>query len=126
MGVTFHKTVSVRFKDKNGVLSTSYSATITLDTTAPTKGKLTITPALGALSVQWEGFNDATSGILSYRLVMGTAAYPACTKAPLYEGAGITYVHRGVVSGKTYYYRVCAINNAGKTSVGATAKQKAL
>jgi parallel beta-helix repeat protein len=119
------KTVSVRFKYADGAVSNVYSATITLDATAPTKGTLTITPSAGAFTLHWDGFNDTMSGIAGYRLVMGTAIYTACTAKPLYEGTDTSYVHAGVVSGKTYYYRVCAVDNAGKISVGATAKQKA-
>jgi hypothetical protein len=119
------KTISIRFKDSKGVISGIFTDTITLDTKAPVNGTLTITPAPGALTLNWQGFSDVTSGILSYRLVMGTAAYPACSAVPLYVGTDTSFVHAGVVSGKTYYYRLCAVDNAGKSSAGAMAKQRA-
>jgi hypothetical protein len=119
------KTVSVRFRDSKGVVSTIYSATITLDTRTPVTGTLTITPSPGTSTLKWQGFSDATSGIASYKLVAGTSLYPACTATPLYQGTDTTYVHSGLISGKTYYYRVCAVDNAGRISSGAIAKQKA-
>ena len=33
--------------------------------------------------------------------------------------------HTGLTAGKTYYYRVCATDNAGNTTTGATASMKA-
>jgi hypothetical protein len=119
------KTVSVRFRDSKGVVSGTYPATITLDATPPANGTLTVTPAPGAFTLNWQGFSDATSGIAGYRLVMGTMLYPSCTATPLYTGSDTSYVHAGVVSGKTYYYRVCAVDSAGNISTGATAKLKA-
>jgi hypothetical protein len=119
------KTVFVRFRDSNNVVSDSYSATIILDATRPVKGTLSITPAVGNFTLNWQGFSDATSGIAGYRLAMGTSSYPACTATPNYAGTATTYVQTGLVSGKTYYFRVCALDNAGNTSTGATAKQKA-
>ena len=119
------KTVSVRFMNSSGTVLGTYQATITLDTTAPANGTLTITPAVKAFTLKWQGFSDAGSGIASYRLVMGTQLYPSCTATPLYAGPNTSYVQGGVVSGTTYYYLVCALDNAGNISSGATAKMKA-
>jgi fibronectin type 3 domain-containing protein len=119
------KTIYVRFKDKMGTVSDTYSATITLDTKPPTNGTLTITAVDGAFTLDWSGFSDAASGIAKYRLVMGTKSYLACTAVPFITVTDTSYVHTGIVSGKTYYYRICAVDNAGNFSSGATAKMKA-
>jgi hypothetical protein len=44
--------------------------------------------------------------------VLGTA---------LYIGTETTFAHTGLVNGTLYTYRVCAVDNAGNTSTGATA-----
>jgi hypothetical protein len=119
------KTVSVRFRNSSGTILGTYQDTITLDTTAPANGTLTATAATKAINLKWQGFSDALSGIASYKLVKGTTLYPSCTATPLYSGPNTSYVDGAVVSGKTYYYRVCAVDNAGNTSTGATAKLKA-
>jgi alpha-tubulin suppressor-like RCC1 family protein len=120
------KQVNVWFKDSLGNVSAQpYSASITLDATPPANGTLTIAPAAGAFTLNWQGFTDTGSDIAGYRLVRDSAAYPACTATPLYSGTGESYVDRDLVSGTTYYYRVCAVDKAGNTSTGATAMHKA-
>ncbi|MGD0844412.1 MAG: DUF1566 domain-containing protein [Geobacteraceae bacterium] len=119
------KTVLVNFRDKQRI-GYVYSAAIFLDTKAPTNGTLTITPASGSLSLNWTGFNDATSGIKSYRLVAGTSSAPACSATPIYTGPDTSFSHTNLTLNKTYHYRVCAIDAAGNISTGATATWKVL
>lgn len=38
----------------------------------------------------------------------------------IYSGTGISYTHNSLTNGTTYYYRVCAYDNAGNVSTGAT------
>ena len=121
------KTISAWFRDKYGnATTTPVSTTITLDTVKPVNGTLLISP--GAVNttfdLSWSGFSDAQSGLASYRLVSGTAAYPGCGAKALYAGPGTSYNHENLIVGKTYYYRVCAVDNAGNISTGATAKLK--
>jgi hypothetical protein len=121
------KTVSVRFRDSKGVISDVYSATITLDTKPPTNGTLTITPAPDkVLNLSWQGFNDNTSGIASYRLVAGSKSAPACSATPIYAGPDTSFSHTNLILNQTYYYRVCALDTAGNISTGATASRKVL
>jgi hypothetical protein len=117
------KTVSVRFRDSKMVISDIYSATITLDTRAPVNGALTPTQLAGnQIKLEWAGFSDATSGIASYKLVRG-ATLPAasCTGTAIFTPAATdtTYTDTGS-QGSIYYYRLCAVDNAGNTSTGAT------
>ena len=105
------------------VISDIYSATITLDTRAPVNGALTPTQLAGnQIQLDWAGFSDATSGITSYKLVRG-ATLPAasCTGTAIFTPAATdtTYTDTGS-QGMNYYYRLCAVDNAGNTSTGAT------
>ncbi len=123
------KTVYAWFKDTVGNANTTpYSDTITLDATAPANGTLSATAGNTQVSLSWSGFSDATSGIESYKLVYSTGAAPSsCSSGTqIYLGTGTSYTHTGLTNGTTYYYRVCAIDNAQNTSSGATASATAI
>jgi hypothetical protein len=117
------KTVRVWFRDAAGNESGAASDTIVLDTTGPSDGALSITPASGQNDLAWTAASDALTGLVSYTLVSDTGAAPASCGDGLivYEGADTTFTHTGLVDGTTYYYRVCATDAAGNTSTGATA-----
>jgi YD repeat-containing protein len=111
-----------RFNDQAGNVSQMYSSTIMLDTVPPSDGSVSATVGDGQNALTWSGFNDASSGIGSYRLVFATAGTPASCDAgtTLYNGPLTGYVHSGLQNGITYYYRVCAVDRAGNVSSGAT------
>ncbi len=122
-GANGNRTVNVWFKDVLGNVSAPASAAITLDTTAPVNGTLTPAQLAGnQIQLAWAGFSDATSGIASYKLVRG-ATLPAasCTGTAIYTPAATdtTYTDTGS-QGSKYYYRLCAVDNAGNVSTGAT------
>ncbi|HEX7508305.1 MAG TPA: hypothetical protein VF550_16135 [Polyangia bacterium] len=101
------------------------SASITLDTTAPTNGTL-----IGALSgkvatLTWGGAKDTGSGLASYKLVSSTASVPSnCTSGTqLYPGPNTIFT-TGVLPTGTTYFRMCAIDNVGIVSAGVTASAK--
>src|SRR5207244_8209545 len=56
-----NKTVYTWYKDAAGNVSTAASASILLDTTAPTNGTVTPTVASGQISLNWTGFTDTGS-----------------------------------------------------------------
>ena len=121
------KTVNVWFKDIWGNLNdTPYSDTIILDTVAPTNGTVTTTPGDGQVTLDWTGFADTGSGIGDYKVVFSKLSVPvSCAVGKqIYKGPDATYTHSGLINGKTYYYLVCAIDNAGNKSTGAKAKAK--
>ncbi|MGD0843877.1 MAG: fibronectin type III domain-containing protein, partial [Geobacteraceae bacterium] len=123
-GADGNRTVSVWYKDTSGNVSDPTSATITLDTKAPLNGTLTPIQLPGnQIQLDWAGFSDATSGIASYRLVRG-ATLPAasCTGATIATPADTdtTYTDTGTLQGMKYYYRLCALDNVGNVSTGAT------
>ncbi|NTV15305.1 MAG: hypothetical protein HGA96_15460 [Desulfobulbaceae bacterium] len=119
------KTVYVKLRDKWGNTSDTYSDTITLDATAPTGGSLVVTAIDTQSDLAWSGFTDPIpgSGISSYKVVFSTTALPAscAVGTTIYSGTDTSYQHTGLTNGTTYYYRACAIDDAGNTSTGATA-----
>ena len=119
-----NKTVYAWFKDSLGNANGSpFSDSIILDSTAPADGTLNAAPGHQKVSLTWNGFSDAASGINSYKLVWSNSGVPAACSAgiEIYSGAGTSYLHTPLTNGAPYYYRVCALDNAGNTSNGATA-----
>ncbi|MBI4691742.1 MAG: fibronectin type III domain-containing protein [Nitrospirae bacterium] len=117
------KTLYVWYKDAIGNVSNTYSDAIVLDTAAPTNGTFSVTPGDSKIKLSWSSFSDASSGIGSYTLVYSTSSTPnSCsTGTNIYSGTSTAYTHTGLTNNKTYYYRVCAADNAGNMSTGTTA-----
>lgn len=107
------KTVYVKLKNKNNQVGDAFFDTIVLDTTAPSGGTLTATAGNAQVILNWNGYNDATSGIARYVLYGGTTLPPSCSGTQLYSGNDISYTHTGLTNGTTYYYRLCIYDNAG-------------
>jgi hypothetical protein len=119
------KNVNVWFKDAWGnTTPTPYSASIVLDITAPANGTITATPGNHQVTLNWDGFTDSGSGIGSYVVKYAAGSVPATctagTAVPGYDGSSKTCTHTLINNGMTYGYRVCAIDNAGNMSTGAT------
>jgi hypothetical protein len=124
------RTVKVWFRDSLGNVSKPRSDTIWLDTTKPVNGMVSVVMGEVDLTfdISWTEFNDGGGSGLQedYWLVVGTSGYPACTAtgpARIYTGQIPTFRHQGLTFGKTYYYRVCASDNVGNLSTGATASK---
>lgn len=117
------KTVYVQFKDGADNVSPNYSATVTVDSTAPVDGTLTVAVQNSSVSLSWPGFTDSTSGIKAYKLVYGTAGAPAhCNEGMvIYTGSAASHIHVRLANGTVYGYRLCALDKAGNVSSGATA-----
>ncbi|MCE9571950.1 MAG: S8 family serine peptidase [Deltaproteobacteria bacterium] len=114
-------TVRVWYRDPWGNTSTPVTATIKVDTVAPTTGALAAAAAAGAINLTWPVATDATSGVASYRLVgaSGTTAPATCAAGTLlYSGTDLAYAH---ATTGTWSYRVCAVDNAGNVSAGKIA-----
>ncbi|MBI4689048.1 MAG: fibronectin type III domain-containing protein, partial [Nitrospirae bacterium] len=117
------KTIYVWYKDSAGNVSSTYSDSIVLDTTAPTDGTFSVTPGNSQIELSWGGFSDALSGIGSYTIVYSTNSTPgSCSSGTsIYSGTNTLYTHTGLTGNTTYYYRLCATDNAGNTSKGTIA-----
>jgi hypothetical protein len=121
------KTVWAQFKDSTGNIG-ECSSTVYLDTTAPVDGTLTATGGPQKVTLRWGGFSDAGSGIAFYRIYYSTTGFPAAngTGGKLAgQTTSLSFVHRGLKGGTTYYYRVVAKDRLNHVSTGATAQAKA-
>jgi hypothetical protein len=119
------KTVYATWKNQDGVASvTPVSATIILDTTAPTNGTVTGKLVSNAAVLSWTGFRDTTSGVAWYRVVSGVDVAPTdCTKGRvIYAGTATSL--RVSAAGFGTAFRVCAIDKAWNMSSGAVATLK--
>lgn len=123
-GATTPKTVKVWFKDQWGnTTSAAVTDSIGYDAVKPVDGTATATAGDAQVVLNWSGFGDALSGIASYKVVSSNTAAPTtCAGTAIYEGADsvTTFTHLGLTNGTKYYYRVCAIDNAGNMSLGKT------
>jgi hypothetical protein len=120
------KTVYVWWKNADGIATAApVSASITLDTTAPSNGTLTGVLSGKVATLTWAGAVDAGSGVASYTLVSSTIGVPtSCASGgQLYTGPSNIY-RTGTLPTGTTYFRLCAIDNVGNVSVGATASAK--
>jgi hypothetical protein len=99
---------------------------VTVDAQPPTNGSLTIAPDDTKLNLSWSGFSDGASGLRAantYRVVRSSTATPDeyCTNGTqVYLGHALTAQDTGLANHTTYYYRVCAYDNVGNISLGAT------
>jgi Subtilase family len=119
------KTVYAWFRDARGNTSTQPVTAITsLDATAPTNGAVTATASPLSIKLAWSGFADATSGVAKYRVVQSTTTTDApvsCTAGTILTEGPATSLTLPTPAKTTRRFRVCAIDNAGNVSTGATA-----
>ncbi len=116
------RTVYVKFMDGAGNISDMVSDSIWLDTVKPVDGKLTGISGDQFVLLSWtDAVENGGSGLQKYVVKLGTTSYPSCTSGTtIYEGLEKSYMHTGLTNGSSYYYRVCAIDNAGNISTGKT------
>ena len=120
------KTVYVWWKNASGTASANpVTASITLDTTAPSNGTLAGVLAKNIVTLAWAGATDTGSGIASYKLVslLNTVPKDCNTGTVLYAGTANTF-KTGTLAVGTTYFRLCAIDKVGNVSTGATASAK--
>lgn len=118
------QTVRLWLRDAAGNVSSPVSASITIDSTAPRNPTLRGTAGVRSVALTWTAATDTGgSGLARYILVgaRGTST-PACTATPLYSGTALRYTHSNLTGGTAYSYRVCAVDNAGNRSAGASAR----
>src|SRR5439155_21658268 len=77
-------------------------------------------PGSSQVALSWTGFTDAGSGLATtnpYKLFSSTTDFPAsCTGTPLFSGSQTSFTHSSLTNGTTYFYRLCATDNAGNRS----------
>ncbi|OAQ20917.1 InlB B-repeat-containing protein [Thermosulfurimonas dismutans] len=121
-----NKCVYVKFRDSEGNISSWYHDCIILDTTPPSNPSLTATGGDARVTLSWSSVSDSRSGLKEFKLVYSTSGYPSSgctsgTRLTLSSPIATSYTHTGLTNGRTYYYRLCAIDNAGNVSGGSTA-----
>jgi subtilisin family serine protease len=115
------KTVRAWWKDAAGNVSAKpATATIGLDTTAPTGGKLSLSIKGKTASYSWVGVKDVGSGIASYLLVVRTdgPVSERCGQGITLWNGGAKVVTQTLTPGKLYRARLCAIDAMGNVSTG--------
>ncbi len=124
------QTIYVWLKDSAD--NTSYlnraSTTLYYDGVAPVNGILNVLSSNAQVSLSWSGITDSGgSGLTAtntYKVMQNTGTYPniQCTSGTqIYLGTGTSTADTGLINGTPYFYRVCAYDNAGNVSSGATA-----
>lgn len=90
-----------------------------IDTNPPVEGSLSDTVGNAYIGLSWNGFTDDL-GQLTYTLVYDTNSTPTdCSSGMLlYSGTDTSFNHIDLINGTTYYYRLCATDSAGNTTVG--------
>jgi len=119
----------IRTRDKAGNWTSGavHLGPFFIDGTAPVNGVLNAAAGNAQVSLNWSGFSDALTGLATantYKLVFRTSGNPSskCTNGTqIFFGTGTSFVHSGLINGTTYYYRLCAFDNVGNVSTGATA-----
>ena len=91
------KTVRVWFRDINGNVGGPFSHTIYLDTTKPVNGTLAIAPGVAENNFRalLGRIQPRAERVAGYKLVVGTAGYPACTATTPLRGHGDHVQPRG-------------------------------
>lgn len=123
------RTLRAWFRDTWGNTSAPVSATILVDTVAPTGGVVATVPAASRITVSWTAALDTGSGVAGYKLVgaRGTLAPAAgcATGTALASGTATSFVH-AVDAKATWSYRLCATDKAGNISAGSIKTATAL
>ncbi len=124
------RTVYVWYRDSYGTaMSSPVTDSIFVDVTKPTNGTASATATTGAIGLSWTGFSDAGSGLSGYKVVYaaGATAPTSCSAGTLLTTTtGTSASLTGLAAGATHAFRVCAVDNAGLVSTGATASATAL
>jgi hypothetical protein len=108
------------FRDAAGNVSSMSSDMMRRDATAPTAPVVAATPGAGSVSLAWSASSDTQSGLSRYEVRRAEGAAPgSCTAgAVVYRGAATSVVAGGLVAGRVYGFRVCAVDAVGNTSSG--------
>jgi subtilisin family serine protease len=117
--------VYAAFRDAAGNVSTLASDSIRYDDRAPGDGDITIEKDDRRLDVSWSSASDSHSGVVGYIIVAAedSVIHPHdCDQGTLlWEGDATSASLTGLTNSQPYALRVCAVDEAGNRSAGATA-----
>jgi hypothetical protein len=89
---------------------------IGFDSKLPGGGVVVTGEGNGRVPVEWSGFEDKHSGVVGYILVHDSKPMRSCDSGTVaYQGAGSSSTVTGLTNGTTYYFGVCAVDEAGNT-----------
>ena len=74
------------------------------------------------MTLHWTWFSDAGSCIQIYKVYCNTSSYKLIGDFPLCQTGATSFTHRNLKKGKTYYYKVVAVDRGGNTSARALGK----
>lgn len=112
------RTIFVTLRDLHGnTMTTPASDSITLDTTAPVGGVLTVAPLVSSLRLSWTASTDA-SGIAQYLIMAGSLTPTDCSGTPAGTSTSTSFTHASVANGIPVRYRVCPVDSAGNVGAG--------
>ncbi len=108
-------TISLRVTDNEGAISSLVSQTITASSNLPNPPvNLQLTASTGKATLTWSPpSNTGGSPIVIYRIYRGTSS---SSLSWLANTTGTSYMDTTVNNGRTYYYRISAVNGAAEGS----------
>lgn len=109
------QTIYAWVRDNEGNVSERLSDDIGYDARLPGGGTVVTGEGNGEVPVEWDGFSDRHSGVVSYILAYSTSSrFRSCSDAEVaYEGTGTSYTVDGLDNGSAYTFAVCAVDAAG-------------
>jgi hypothetical protein len=112
-GVAYKFTIASHNTAGTGTPSADVSATPSSAISLPgVPTNLTATPGDNQVQLSWSApLNGGSSAVTGYRLYWSLDLSGAFTAMSV---AGTSYLHAGLEAGRTYYYRVAAVNQAGE------------
>jgi uncharacterized protein (TIGR02145 family) len=125
-GTTYYWKIKARSPNSYGIWTEPRSFNIPLlpeDSLPPQDGSVNAVSGDGQVVLTWDGYSDIGSGIGNYKIVYSNDNAPKnCNSGTfLFSGLSNKYTHTSLTNGKTFHYRVCAIDVAGNQSEGEIA-----
>ena len=118
------KRIYLWFRDAAGNVSRRpHTLTVTLDRFGPDDGEIEVNTGPSSASIDWWGFQDRGVGMDGYIVVQGDGRAPASCDEGLvvYSGAGSSLTLTDLEGGRPLGWRVCGVDQLGRTSYGVVA-----
>lgn len=119
------KKINAWFKDNLGNVSdVPTTLKVIVDRNPPVGGEVQGKLRTGQAIFRWSNFLENETSVTRYRAVMGNQAIPSSCTSPgstiIYEGSATSFTYEESKYRSKYFVRVCAIDEVGNISSGAT------
>jgi len=119
------KKINAWFKDNLGNVSdVPTTLKVIVDRNPPVGGEVQGKLRTGQAIFRWNNFLENETSVTRYRVVMGNQAIPSSCTSPgstvIYEGSATSFTYEESKYRSKYFVRVCAIDEVGNISSGAT------